>query len=107
MLKIKRAANFWDRLRSYKVVLDGKVVGEIRHDQELQLDAPPGKHQLYMKIDWCRSNIVEFESSGELDEFECGNSMEGLRVWLTMVYVTALRNSYLWLSRAASSRAQN
>jgi hypothetical protein len=64
MIRIKRDSGYADRLRAYKVVLDGDVIAEIRNGQQLDLDVPPGRHRLQLKIDWCRSNCVDFEASG-------------------------------------------
>jgi len=50
-------------LRAYKVVLDGKVIGTIKDGEQVEFDVAPGRHQLQLKIDWCRSNIVDFENS--------------------------------------------
>lgn len=101
MIKIKRDSGYADRLRAYKIVLDGDVVGEIKNGQELELNVTPCKHQLYLKIDWCRGNTIEFESEGATVEFECGSSLRGWRVLLVMIYVIFLRDKYLWLKRTA------
>ena len=100
MIKIKRDSGYVDRLRAYKVVVDGNVVGEIKNGQQIELDVSQGKHELFLKIDWCRSNVVEFESDGSSDiEFECGSNLRGLKILLSIVYVTFLRSKYIWLKK--------
>jgi hypothetical protein len=100
MIKIKRDSGYVDRLRAYKVVLDGNVVGEVKNGQQIEVDAPQGKHELVLKIDWCRSNSVEFESDGSSDvEFECGSNLRGLKIFLSIVYATFLRSKYIWLTK--------
>lgn len=99
MIRIKRDSGFADRLRAYKVVLDGEVIGEISNDQQIELDAAPGKHQIQLKIDWCTSNRVDFEKDQDIVEFECGSSMRGFKILLSILYVTILRNQYMWLKR--------
>ena len=100
MIKIKRDSGYADRLRAYKVVLDGNVVGEVKNGQQIEFDASQGKHELFLKIDWGRSNVVEFESDGSSDiEFECGSNLRGLKIPLSIVYATILRSKYIWLNK--------
>ena len=88
MVGITRVSEFRDRLRAYKIVLDGVVTSEIRTGQEINFEVSPGKHRLFLKIDWCGSNSIE-----------CGNSLQGWRLILGLVYVIFLHNRYLWLKR--------
>ena len=97
MIRIKRDTGYADRLRAYKVVLDGNVVGEIKNGQQVEFDVAPGKHQLNLKIDWCRSNIVDFEVNQDNVEFECGNNLRGFKVLLAIFYVLFMRSKYIWL----------
>jgi len=99
MIRIKRDSGYADRLRAYKVLLDGEVIGEISNDQQFEFDAAPGKHQIQLKIDWCTSNRVDFEKEQDTVEFECGSSLRGFRILLSILYVTILRNQYMWLKR--------
>lgn len=99
MIRIKRDSGFADRSRAYKVILDNETVGKINNGQQIELDAAPGKHQLYLKIDWCRSNFVEFEINDETIEFECGSSLRGFKIFLGFLYITFLKNQYIWLKQ--------
>jgi hypothetical protein len=99
MIKIKRDAGYVDRFRAYKVVLDGNVIGEIKNGQQGEFDIPPGNHQLHLKIDWCRSNIVNFETTGSLVDFECGSNLRGIKLLFAFLYATFLRSQYLWLKK--------
>jgi hypothetical protein len=44
-----------DHLRSYKLVLDGQVVGQLRPGESCVVDVATGPHELFLKIDWGRS----------------------------------------------------
>jgi len=97
MIKIKRSSSYKDIIRAYKIVLDGKIVGEIKRDQEISLDTLTGTHQLYLKIDWCTSNKIDFDiKDGETINFECGNNT---KFGMMILYITVLRNQYLWLKK--------
>ncbi|MTI96927.1 MAG: hypothetical protein FH749_15905 [Firmicutes bacterium] len=100
MIRIKRDSGFVDRVRAYKVVLNDEVVGTISNGQQIELNVPPGRHRLNLKIDWCRSNIVEFEMSEHPINFECGSNLRGAKFLLPFIeiyYITFGRNKYLWL----------
>ncbi|WP_440895491.1 hypothetical protein ACS127_13140 [Amphibacillus sp. Q70] len=101
MIRIRRT-NSYDMVRAYKIILDGKKVGQIKNDQQIELEVLPGEHQLYLKIDWCRSNIIEFKQDDRMIEFECGNSVEAKNFWLPFIeifYIIFKRKEYLWLKK--------
>ena len=99
MIKIKRDSGYADRLRAYKVVLDEKVIGEIKNGQEVAFEIPKGSHQLYLKIDWCRSNIINFDADDSDAGFECGSSLRGVKIFLAIFYITLSKDQYLWLKK--------
>jgi len=96
MITISRYSGYTDKLRAYKVVLDGKVIGEVKDGQKFVFNSLPGKRELFLKIDWCQSNVVEFDG-GHDSEFECGSSLCGLKILLAIIYITFFRKRYIWL----------
>ena len=48
-----------DLFRSYKVIIDGTFVGAIRRRETRSFDVPPGRHEIHLTIDWCRSRDIE------------------------------------------------
>jgi hypothetical protein len=61
-LTVKRLPRPWgDFLRSYKVFVDGTLVGMIRRRQTRSFDVVPGHHQIHLEIDWCRSRRIDVE----------------------------------------------
>ncbi len=103
MITLKRKSMSADKLRAYKVVLDGEVVCDIKNGQQMELDVSPGKHTLRLKIDWCGSNTIDFDYDGTPLEFECGGNVTGLKSLLAVVYITFWRNQYLWLRQIKPS----
>ncbi len=56
---IHRAKAKWkDRIRAYKIVVDGDEVAEIRNGESVSLELSPGQHEIHAKIDWTKSNPV-------------------------------------------------
>lgn len=57
-LCIVRGGGWQDALRSYKVFLDGQLVGELKRNSELALPVPQGLHTVQLRIDWLGSPEV-------------------------------------------------
>ena len=107
-LRLNRDSGYADRIRDYHVVLDGKKVARIGNGESIEIPVEPGKHELYMKIDWCRSNKIEFEAQdGQENEFYCGSSLRGFKLIFSIVYATFLKNSYLWLKESSNKSLKN
>lgn len=61
-----------DRLRKYRILIDGSRVGTIGPGEVVDFPLAPGPHRLKIRIDWCASPEVETElADGEVVDFEC------------------------------------
>jgi hypothetical protein len=71
-----------DRLRSYRVELDGDIIGKVRSGESVDFSVEPGHHRLRMKADWTGSQVLSFEiKKGATAHFECqpnGHSLTAL-----------------------------
>src|SRR5580692_7455763 len=95
-LRVVRASGPIDRLRAYKIVLDGKPIGTIRDGEVKQLQVAPGQHELSLRVDWCGSNVCQF-SLGDSKEiaFHVRSNLRGSRHLSGIWYTFFARNSYL------------
>ncbi|MDT0648042.1 hypothetical protein RM545_15190 [Zunongwangia sp. F260] len=65
-LKIKRNSELANSVRSFQIVLDGKILDNIEDGEIKEFQIPPGKHTLRAQLDWCGSRPLHFEiSEGE------------------------------------------
>lgn len=101
MIKLTRKCLYYrDKARSYKIMIDGKCYGKIKDGETKNIDIGSGHHTMYLKIDWCRSNKIDFHiSDNEILEFECANSMNNWRMLFYLLYFTFLKNKYLTLKK--------
>lgn len=88
----RKPAPWRDRLRPYKVVIDGTVKGMIRNGETKDFIVPSGHHEVRMKIDWTGSDpsAVDVEA-GQVAALECepgGSTMTSV-----VDVVSALRKS--------------
>src|ERR1700674_479408 len=83
ILRITRSPVPWrDRPRSYKVLVDGAVVGTIRNGRTEDFAIPAGEHDVRIKLDWTGSTTLRFGvGAGEVAHFACkpaGSSLTSL-----------------------------
>lgn len=84
-----------DRLRSYKVMVDGQQRALIGDDSTVQVNLMPGQHRLQLQIDWCRSREAVFSiEHDEIVRMECRPRSNPL---LALLYITIWRNDYIAL----------
>jgi hypothetical protein len=81
MIRLKRAADWADLLRAYKVMVDGEAVATVRRGKEVTFEVAPGPHFMCVQIDWVRSNGIAFEDDGTDFELECGSNFAGWKVF--------------------------
>jgi hypothetical protein len=61
-----------DVLRTYKVVIDGNTVGDIRRGETKTFDVAPGRHEIRFAIDWASSRRLDLDlSAGDVASLTC------------------------------------
>ena len=101
---LARIPEYADRIRAYKVFLDGAEVGKIMRDQTLKLDVESGDHEIFLTLDWVSSNKLVFRAKPNEDVYlECGNNIKvdwsPLTILRAIGAVTVVRSSYLYVKR--------
>jgi|HubBroStandDraft_6_1064221.scaffolds.fasta_scaffold383430_2 hypothetical protein len=97
-IAVSRDRGYADRLRDYRVLLDGGEIGRIGNGGQRSFEIAAGRHQLMMRVDWGRSNVLTFEIGPDQSvKFRCGSSLRGWRLALTLYYATFGFRNYLWL----------
>ncbi len=97
MILLNRAAQLADMLRAYKIIVDGQQVGTIRRGRQVRVDVAPGRHSIWLRIDWTESNKLDFVSDGSPLELECGSNFAGWRALLGVKHAVTSGPGYLWL----------
>jgi hypothetical protein len=81
VLSRKRRASR-DIFRSYLVMVDGERAAKVRQGGTVEVPVPPGRHEVHLKIDWCRSPSIEFDArAGEVIKLFAepgGSAFEGM-----------------------------
>jgi hypothetical protein len=97
-IEVTRSTKKWpDGLRAYNVVIDGEVAEAVRQGQTIKTPVQPGRHEVWIRIDWCRSPAVVLDlGPGETARLECAPNAQPL---LWFLYVTIWRGRYVSLRR--------
>ena len=73
-LTLHRIQDSYAPIRDLKVIIDGKNVGAIPYSSRKIYHLEQGFHQIYVKMDWCRSKPYEFNlRESESLELYCGS----------------------------------
>jgi hypothetical protein len=100
-ISVSRDGGYADRLRDYRVLLDGAEIGRIGNGAAKRFEIRSGQHQLMIKVDWGRSNIVAFDiGENQSARFLCGSNLRGWRIVLAVYYMSFGFRNYLWLKPA-------
>jgi hypothetical protein len=86
-----------DRLRSYRVELDGIVVGKLGSGETTDFDVAPGHHRIRIRASWTGSQALSFQvKKGAVAHFECqpnGHSVSAL----VEVFTSLTRHGDPWI----------
>lgn len=100
MITIQRDKSYTDKLRSYKVLIDDKEVGEIKSGETKTFNIDEGRHSLQLKIDWCFSPKLQFDNAESSNEiFNCGSNLGGIKFLLFPLYTSIMRDHYIALQK--------
>jgi len=88
MIALSRKPSFADAGRSYKIVMDGHVIGKIKRGETLTLPTPSlGPHKICVTIDWCSSNELNFIFEGVPIAFSCESNLQGIKIFFAIFYL--------------------
>lgn len=98
-LTIKRGGGYSDMLRSYKIEIDGQIVGSIRRHETHTFDVSEGMHKVRMRIDWCGSQVVDVLVGPQGADLIC--SPNRYLPWFAIVFLF-MPGRWVWLRPARS-----
>jgi len=91
---INRSSEYSNKLRSIGIYLDNKKIGDVADGEFKEFEVEEGEYILRAKIDWCRSNPIDFKiNSNETLRF----NLSGRNPFLALFYITFRKDQYLEL----------
>lgn len=96
IIHIERKPAWADCLRAYQIVLDGEPVGTIRQGMSSSFEVQPGRHEIFLTIDWCSSRHVSVDLAPDARvHLIC----RGGNVLFALYNITFEANDYIKLSQ--------
>ena len=97
-LTINRDSGYADRVRQYRVLLDGSEIGRIGNGETKSFEIVPGQHRLAITVDWCATDAINLLAvQGQTTTFKCGSNLRGANLVFALYYGLFARSKYLWL----------
>jgi hypothetical protein len=101
LVEVQRVSGgYTEHLHPFEVVIDEEVVGRLGPGESGAFEVAPGSHELFAKINWCRSEKVDVDLTGNQKvTFRCETRANLLTdgYWATFG-----RRRYLRLTQVAS-----
>ena len=102
LLRVIRRAVYPDRIRKYKILVDGKQVGTIGAATVAEFHVPAGRLSVTARIDWGRSRpLVVDVGPGQTAEIEVSNTWGA---FLALWAITFGAGSYLTLKQISAEQ---
>ena len=97
-IRVTRKNTWADRLRKYRILVDGVAAIKISPGQTIVIPVEAGEHSVEARIDWCGSRKIHCTvSAGETVLMECRSRFSLADGFKMMFYAFFLRNDYLSL----------
>jgi hypothetical protein len=102
-LRIVRQGGYADRLRSYRILVNGAEAGTIAANSVLEINVPGGQTTIEARIDWAGSRPLTIQATaGGHIEIEVTNTYGA---WAALWTITFGRKNYLVLRMTTASTA--
>jgi hypothetical protein len=101
VLCLSRERSRWvDRLRTYRVLLDGTEVARLANGTSTNVSIAPGAHTLRLKLDIVGSTEQQFDAApGQQVEFVCRAGVHPFFAWITFIEGLWRRDKWINLER--------
>ena len=77
-IRIKRTSEYNNKMRTYKIYIDGQNVGTISNGETKEFQTTEGQHSMFAKIDWCSSpEILISLSNDQIKDLKVGGFKNG------------------------------
>ncbi|WP_032095975.1 MULTISPECIES: hypothetical protein [unclassified Alteromonas] len=99
ILRITRDSGFADRTRNYTVIANGITLGKISDGETKDFEIKTNTQEVYLSIDWCRSNKLAATPSGnDVIHLTAESSLRGFRLFLAVAYIAIMPTKYIRLT---------
>lgn len=101
-VKISRDNYYADKFRSYKILVDNRVIGELNSNSEFTFSVQD-KSRIKLKIDWCYSNTITVDKEQIRSNnlyLKASSNIRGWKMAAVLYFITFGRKRYLTLEQS-------
>jgi hypothetical protein len=85
---ISRTSQRVDSLREYEIYVDGQKINTIGPGEKKTLEVSQSNHEIYIKIDWCKSKKLNINLTERQElKLKCGSKITGIKYALNLFYI--------------------
>lgn len=98
---LRRKAEWLNRLRGYRVFIDGKEINRIKSGSSEEYPVEPGVHKIQCKLDWCSSREFDVEiKQGETSYLLVQSGMKFFWIFYILLITALVYNFYFSFSHS-------
>lgn len=92
-ITIVRTSQYVNGMREYGIYLDGQKVNVISDGETKAIEVSDGSHEIYLKIDWYKSQKLNINlSEGQELKLKCGSKITGMKQMFVLFYIFSSGN---------------
>lgn len=83
-----RTSQYVNGMREYDIYLDGEKINAISNGETKTIEVSDGNHEIYLKIDWCKSKKLNINlDEGQELKLKCGSKVTGIKQIFALFYI--------------------
>ena len=95
-IHLKRTSQYVNRLREFNIYLNNKYVKDISNGEEIVLPVEKGTYQIYVQVDWVKSEKYEFTiHTGEEIHLLCGSPLKGAKLFIPIIPLFLIKQLFI------------
>ncbi|MEH7440615.1 hypothetical protein V7182_24500 [Neobacillus drentensis] len=96
VIHLKRTSQYVNRLRKFKVYLNNEYAGDIGNGEEIVLPVEKGCYQIYVQVDWVKSEIYKFNiETGKEVHLLCGSPLKGAKLFIPIFPLFLIKQLFI------------
>jgi len=85
---ISRTSQRINCMREYDIYIDKEKNNSISNGEKKIIEISQGNHEIYIKIDWCKSKELNVSlTDGQELNLKCGSNITGIKQFFALVYI--------------------
>jgi DNA-directed RNA polymerase delta subunit len=98
---IERTSQYANKMRKINVYINNQKVSSIKNGETKEISLQEGVHQIFAKIDWCKTKPLQFSlSANEVKKLQLGSDIKGANGFATIYKTLFDTSNFIYLKEA-------